>query len=216
MKRTTHSNGEIVCYTDKETDPDDFKREVIHEDGTIWIHWFNNTMEGCERDSRPNDLTVTKVVCRKVCLSIAVKFLKDAYMNFVNATTKFSVDSGAESVMKANADYNVAYEVHRLAKEADMIAKDEMNVHTFIDPDYLKQVIETGLQDYANGRFDQVIFNYNSLYLSQKIFLKMHYNWRKRYSYAVVLNSLKNAETLTPIMKVFQCNDIARVIGSYV
>ena len=39
--------------------------------------------------------------------------------------------------------------------------------------------------------------------------------WKRRKSYATVLNSLKGAPTYNQIFRVFQCYDLARVIGTY-
>jgi len=46
-------------------------------------------------------------------------------------------------------------------------------------------------------------------------YLGIEINWRRRRNYATVLNSLKGAPTRSPTMRVFQCHDVARVIGSY-
>jgi ankyrin repeat protein len=40
-------------------------------------------------------------------------------------------------------------------------------------------------------------------------------NWRRRYFYARLLHSIKDAPTLNMAIRVLQCDDVARVIGSY-
>ena len=40
-------------------------------------------------------------------------------------------------------------------------------------------------------------------------------NWHRRFPYAAVLHSIKGEEPLTPMMKVLQCVDTAREIGSF-
>jgi ankyrin repeat protein len=46
-------------------------------------------------------------------------------------------------------------------------------------------------------------------------YLAIEVNWRRRRSYATVLNSLKGAPTNSKMMRAFQCHDVARLIGSY-
>lgn len=40
-------------------------------------------------------------------------------------------------------------------------------------------------------------------------------NWRRRFPYAAVLNSVKGAPTTNLAMRILQCDDVARYIGSY-
>ena len=44
---------------------------------------------------------------------------------------------------------------------------------------------------------------------------KIELNWGRRFPFAAVLCSIKDEESLTPLMKVFQCYDTARLIGSF-
>lgn len=46
-------------------------------------------------------------------------------------------------------------------------------------------------------------------------YLTIELNWKRRRNYATMLNSLKGAPTNSKIMRVFQCYDLARVIGTY-
>lgn len=46
-------------------------------------------------------------------------------------------------------------------------------------------------------------------------YLTIELNWKRRRDYATVLNSLKGAATINQIVRVFQCYDVARLIGSY-
>lgn len=40
-------------------------------------------------------------------------------------------------------------------------------------------------------------------------------NWKRRFALAAVLHSIKDEESLTATMKVLQCHDMAREIGSF-
>ena len=46
-------------------------------------------------------------------------------------------------------------------------------------------------------------------------YLSVEINWRRRRTYATVLNSLKSAPTTSKTVRALQCYDVARVIGSY-
>ena len=46
-------------------------------------------------------------------------------------------------------------------------------------------------------------------------YLTIELNWKRRRNYATMLNSLKGAPTNSKIMRVFQCYDLARLIGTY-
>lgn len=46
-------------------------------------------------------------------------------------------------------------------------------------------------------------------------YLTIERNWSRRRDYATMLNSLKGAATISQIVRVFQCYDVARLIGSY-
>jgi ankyrin repeat protein len=46
-------------------------------------------------------------------------------------------------------------------------------------------------------------------------YLTIELNWKRRRDYATMLNSLKGAPTNSKILRVFQCYDLARVIGTY-
>jgi len=46
-------------------------------------------------------------------------------------------------------------------------------------------------------------------------YLTIEGNWKRRRYYATMLNSLKGAPTISKIMRVFQCYDLARMIGTY-
>ena len=46
-------------------------------------------------------------------------------------------------------------------------------------------------------------------------YLQQELNWRRRFPYAAVLHSVKDEEPLSPMMKVLQCHDTAREIGSF-
>ena len=46
-------------------------------------------------------------------------------------------------------------------------------------------------------------------------YMTVEVRWHRRRSYAKMLNSLKGADTTSTIMRVFQCYDLARLIGSY-
>ena len=46
-------------------------------------------------------------------------------------------------------------------------------------------------------------------------YLQQELNWRRRFPYAAVLHSVKGAPTLNNAIRVLQCNDTAREIGSF-
>ena len=46
-------------------------------------------------------------------------------------------------------------------------------------------------------------------------YLAAESNWRRRKAWAMVRSSVRDEETLTPMLKVLLCDDVAREIGSY-
>ncbi len=82
----------------------------------------------------------------------------------------------------------------------------------------VKLLVEAGADtDRADngGRTPRAIATENGHAAVAKYLDPKELNWRRRFPYASALCSVKDEEPLTPMMKVLQCHDTARVIGSY-
>ena len=81
----------------------------------------------------------------------------------------------------------------------------------------LQLLVESGanIDRASNNGITPISIAYIHRHPAVVAYLTIELNWKRRRYYATMLNSLKGAPTISKIMRVFQCYDLARLIGTY-
>jgi hypothetical protein len=164
------------------------------------------------------DAQIVADKCRKISRSASTSFFSSLY------DLKYLIDWNKKTILCANSWQNYRC-YYCLEFECQRHKTPQSDFYSDSDPYFYCKECHSDEEDgernlcssCRSNKFDACNVP-ESISLSITEFIKsrkIELNWCRRFPFAEVLHSVKDEEPLTPLMRVLQCHDMARLIGSF-